>query len=184
MGTYPSGAIGRASVDPRRPDAFAICDRCGFRYNKATLNWQFDWRGDKLQNLRILVCRPCYDIPQEQLRSYSPPADPLPVMNPRTDQSNTGNLPMIVTTVSGSSQILVSADSNRTILQFELPASFGLFINPTGGTAGPGQSGSEFYAPGSAYQAFNEDAQPAINYFSNVAGLTIVVQTQDGGVPA
>jgi hypothetical protein len=183
MGAYPSGAIGRARVDPRNPVSFAICDRCGLRYNRTDLSWQFGWRGDKLQNLRILVCDRCNDIPNEQLRSYSPPADPLPVINPRPELAIEGNYPIVITTVAHSSQPLIAADPLRTIVQFALPPSFGLFINATGGTAGPGQSGSEFYAPGSAYQAFTTAAQPAINYYSNVAGLTIVVETQDGGVP-
>ena len=66
MGGYPSGSRGRAHVDSRRPDAYAVCDRCGFQYNKAALAWQYEGRGDKLQNLRILVCDRCNDVPQEQ----------------------------------------------------------------------------------------------------------------------
>lgn len=183
MGSYPSGANGFARVDPRNPVAFAICDRCGQRYNTSDLVWQFDWRGAQLQNLRIRVCRrKCLDVPQEQLRSYSPPADPVPVRDPRPDLSNEGVGPTVVTTVAGASTALLAAAPTRTSVQFALPASFGLFINATGGTAGPGQVGSEFYAPGSAYQAFGTDAEPAINYYAAVAGLTIVVETQIGGV--
>jgi len=74
---------GRARTSASNPQAHAICDRCGFRYNLVNLKWQFDWRGASLMNLRILVCNDCYDTPQEQLRAIIVPADPVPVMNPR-----------------------------------------------------------------------------------------------------
>lgn len=75
---------GRASVSTRNPRAFAICDNCGFLYNHDELRWQFDWAGNKLINKRQLVCRRCNDLPQNQLRAIVLPADPVPVMNPRT----------------------------------------------------------------------------------------------------
>jgi hypothetical protein len=84
---YASQA-GRARTDPSNPQAHAICDRCGFRYNHADLKWQFDWRGVALQNIRILVCRSCTDSPQEQSRSIVVPADPMPVMNARVEVFN------------------------------------------------------------------------------------------------
>ena len=79
---YASKA-GRARTNPSNPQAHAICDRCGFRYNFVDLQWQYDWRGATLQNLRILVCRPCLDTPQEQLRAIVVPADPTPIVNAR-----------------------------------------------------------------------------------------------------
>lgn len=75
---------GRARTDPSNPQAHAICDRCGFRYNRVNLNWQYDWRGASLQNIRILVCNTCMDTPQEQLRAIVVPADPVPIDQPRT----------------------------------------------------------------------------------------------------
>ena len=74
---------GRAKVNSRNPEAFAICDGCGFLYNHSELRWQFQWGGNKLVNLRQLVCRRCNDLPQTQLRAIVLPADPMPVMNPR-----------------------------------------------------------------------------------------------------
>lgn len=74
---------GRASTNAANPQAHAICDRCGFRYNHVNLKWQFDWRGTSLQNIRMLVCNTCYDEPQEQLRAIIVPADPVPILNPR-----------------------------------------------------------------------------------------------------
>lgn len=79
---YASQA-GRARTSPSSPQAHAICDRCGFRYNHVNLRWQYDWRGASLQNIRLLVCNTCYDVPQEQLRAIVVPADPVPIVNPR-----------------------------------------------------------------------------------------------------
>jgi hypothetical protein len=76
-------ATGRASVSSRNPRAFGICDRCGFLYNHDQLQWQFDYAGAGLINKRILVCDPCLDTPQNQLRSIILPADPVPIENPR-----------------------------------------------------------------------------------------------------
>lgn len=74
---------GRARTDARNPQAHAICDRCGFRYNHVNLSWQYDWAGASLINKRLLVCNTCYDTPQEQLRAIVVPADPMPIINPR-----------------------------------------------------------------------------------------------------
>lgn len=74
---------GRARTSPSGPQAHAICDRCGFRYNHIDLSFQFDWRGATLQNTRILVCNRCNDDQQQQLRAIVIPADPVPIMNPR-----------------------------------------------------------------------------------------------------
>ena len=80
---------GRAKVSTRNPEAFAICDNCGFLYNHSELRWQFQWAGNKLVNLRQLVCRRCNDIPQTQLRAIILPADPMPVQNPRVNNWET-----------------------------------------------------------------------------------------------
>lgn len=76
---------GRASVNPASPRAFGICDRCGFWSNLCTFTWQHQWAGNMLQNLRILVCSQCLDVPQQQLRSIILPADPQPVFNSRPE---------------------------------------------------------------------------------------------------
>ena len=80
-----SSQSGRARTNSRSPEAHAICDRCGFRYNFVNLQWQYDWRGAALQNLRILVCDTCTDTPQEQLRAIVVPADPTPIINARVE---------------------------------------------------------------------------------------------------
>ena len=74
---------GRASVSVNSPEAMAICDRCGFLYNHPDLSFQYDWRGNRMVNLNVLVCRRCTDKPQEQFRNLLIPADPQPIKNPR-----------------------------------------------------------------------------------------------------
>ena len=74
---------GRARTSASNPQAHAICDRCGFRYNHRDLIWQTDYRGPVIQNLRILVCRTCLDKVQDQLRAIVLPIDPEPIMNAR-----------------------------------------------------------------------------------------------------
>ena len=85
---------GRARTSSSSPQAHAICDRCGFRYNHVDLQWQYDWRGAALQNIRILVCNSCVDVPQDQLRAIVVPADPIPIMQARVQdfsQAETDN---------------------------------------------------------------------------------------------
>jgi len=81
---YASQA-GRARTSASNPQAHAICDRCGFRYNHVSLQWQYDWAGASLINKRLLVCNTCYDTPQQQLRAIVVPADPVPIVNPRVE---------------------------------------------------------------------------------------------------
>jgi len=77
---------GRARTSARNPQAHAICDRCGGRYNHVDLTWQNDWAGASIINKRILVCRRCNDTPQQQLRSIVIPADPMPIQNARPER--------------------------------------------------------------------------------------------------
>ena len=74
---------GRARVSSKNPQAFAICDNCGFLYNHIDLVWQREWAGNRLINTQQLVCRKCNDRPNPQLRAIVLPADPMPVLNPR-----------------------------------------------------------------------------------------------------
>ena len=85
---------GRAKVSTKNPQAFAICDSCGFLFNHYRLTWQFEWAGNKLINQRQLVCPRCNDIPNQQLRAIILPADPMPIQNPRVQnyaQAETNN---------------------------------------------------------------------------------------------
>ena len=86
---------GRADISPSAPRARGVCDRCGFMTNHHKLSWQFDWRGPKLQNLRILVCESCMDEYQQNgQRTIILPADPVPIMNARPEQYVPDNNPL------------------------------------------------------------------------------------------
>ena len=77
--------LGKARISSRNPQGAGVCDRCGFVFNHVNLQWQYDWRGAALQNLRLLVCSRCTDTPQQQLRAIVLPADPTPIMNSRVE---------------------------------------------------------------------------------------------------
>jgi len=72
-------------ADPTNPKAKGVCDRCGSIYQHSKLTWQFQFVGPKLQNLRFLVCPPCYDKPQPNIRTIVIPPDPIPIMNARPE---------------------------------------------------------------------------------------------------
>jgi hypothetical protein len=76
---------GRARTSARSPQAFAVCQRCGIWYNRVDLQFQNAWRGAQLQDIHILVCRTCYDVPQQQLRAITLPPDPVPVYFPSVE---------------------------------------------------------------------------------------------------
>ena len=91
---------GRAHTNTSSPTAYACCDRCGMWYNRDKLYWQFDYAGIRLQNLRILVCKTCLDVPQPQKKPVVVPPDPVPVMNPRPDLYRP-LMPFILTDTNG-----------------------------------------------------------------------------------
>lgn len=78
---------GRAKTDPKNPNAFGVCDRCGFWYNLKDLVWQHAWRGNELVNIQRRVCTvTCLDVPFQLNRPLNLPPDPLPVDQPRIEQ--------------------------------------------------------------------------------------------------
>ncbi|MDE2096493.1 MAG: hypothetical protein KGL39_04545 [Patescibacteria group bacterium] len=87
---YASRA-GHAITNPDAPDSFFQCDRDGFWYNRSEGQFQFDFRGPRLMNIQIFVCRSCLDKPYEFNRPIVTPADPIPIKNPRPAQTNTGD---------------------------------------------------------------------------------------------
>lgn len=82
--SYASKA-GRARTSAKNPRSFGVCDRDGLWYNLDDLQWQYQWRGTALVNTWLRVCKKCLDVPTEQLRSISLPADPVPVWQPRPE---------------------------------------------------------------------------------------------------
>ena len=91
---------GRARVNKSNPEAFAICDRCGFWYSHPALKWEYVYAGRNLVKTNLLVCEKCHDKPNEVLRARTLPPDPVPIRNPRPgfDYSN----PDIFATESGA----------------------------------------------------------------------------------
>lgn len=125
---------GRARTSAKNPQAFAVCQRCGIWYNRVNLTFQFEWRGAQLQNLFILVCKDCLDIPQEQLRAITLPADPVPIFYPsvedftgdETDYRAISQPPVIDPTTGlpiPSTTLRVTQDcANRTLQPFGIPS--------------------------------------------------------------
>jgi hypothetical protein len=105
---------GKARVDPTNPQAFAICDRCGGLYNHVDLQWQHQWIGPQLQNLRILVCEKCLDRPQEQLRTIILPPDPLPIYNARPERYAEAEIDWLLTQDGNR---LTSADTGENLVK-------------------------------------------------------------------
>lgn len=102
---------GRATIDPSSPRARGVCDRCGFTYNHADLKWQYDWRGPKVQNLRLLVCENCLDHMQMNgQRTIIIPPDPIPIINARPENNVGDNNPF--STIGASASPLIAAGSN------------------------------------------------------------------------
>lgn len=75
MRPHPRGA----RTNPRHPEGWATCQRCGFIYNLVKLQTQMDWRGMQLMSTNIQVCPPCLDDPQRQLGGIVLSADPPPL---------------------------------------------------------------------------------------------------------
>lgn len=103
---------GRAEISPTRPRARGVCDRCGFIYNHDQLRWEYDWRGPRLQNLRILVCEPCRDTPQQNgQRTILIPPDPVPIQNARPEYYVGDNNPL--SAIGVSANWLNQSEGNR-----------------------------------------------------------------------
>lgn len=82
---------GRARVNARNPSAFGVCDRCGFWYNLVDLNYQMEWRGPRLMNIRLRVCKQCTDTPYIFNKPIIYGIDPVPVQDPRPQNFTTAN---------------------------------------------------------------------------------------------
>ena len=75
----------RTQVNPQSPRAWGSSDRNGMIGQHNEMVWQYDWRGNKIVNLRVLVHRDEVDLPQRQLGNLQIPADPIPIRNPRPE---------------------------------------------------------------------------------------------------
>lgn len=85
---------GHAKVSRSNPQAWGVCDSCGFLYNLRDLRFQYGWAGARVQRINFLHCDKCTDKLQEQLRVIVLPADPEPVEHPRPERDSINNDPI------------------------------------------------------------------------------------------
>jgi hypothetical protein len=100
-----------ARVRPSNPEAWAVCDRCGFWFQSKDLAFQYEWAGVHLYNTGALVCtvgNRCYDKPFEQLRTIILPPDPEPIMNSR--------VPNLAAAENGPPQTTLSSDVAQGVI--------------------------------------------------------------------
>lgn len=141
---------GHARIDSRNPSARGVCDRCGFIYNLVDLKWAMDWRGPKLQNLRILVCDPCYDAYQPNgQRTFILPADPLPVPNARPENYVSDDQPLSAIGMSANLQNPTYGNRIGTMI-------YGGGINAAfdGRNGKPSWQSAQIFSPMSSYQNY------------------------------
>lgn len=81
----------RAPVDIMRPEPVGISDRSGKMYFLRDMVWQFQWVGNSLKNLRILVGKDEVDEPSEFLRPVIIGPEPAPLPDARPTHYETQN---------------------------------------------------------------------------------------------
>jgi hypothetical protein len=78
----------RPVISAQDPRALALCDFCGFLVNHDTLQRDMQYRGGSAPVWTgFLVCGKCRDVPQPYYQKQVLPPDPVPVVNPRPDDS-------------------------------------------------------------------------------------------------
>ena len=71
------------SVKPHSRQAFGICDRTGYLFDRKDLVKQMMWAGDKLVWTKLWVGKPFIDIPNPQSRNPLLGPDPVSIPFPR-----------------------------------------------------------------------------------------------------
>lgn len=107
---------GRARTNPNSPSAFGCCDRCGVWRNLNDLVFQFDYRGPRLANLRIKVCKEtgrCNDVPFQHWRPVITPPDPVPVRDPRLEAFTQDETEYLAT---NASVLLLTNDGSNLVM--------------------------------------------------------------------
>jgi hypothetical protein len=74
------------NVSESNIEALGVCDYSGFHFERKDLIKQMEWRGNALVWTGFLVGRPFLDEANDQLRPPILPPDPVPVIEPRTQQ--------------------------------------------------------------------------------------------------
>ena len=81
---------GAVRINPKNPEAVAMCDGCGFWVMSSELRQQYDFRGGWTpEPTGIFVCKTCNDVPQPYYQRQVLPPDPVPLANPRPDPNVT-----------------------------------------------------------------------------------------------
>lgn len=128
-----SSRSGEARTSLTNPIAFKVCDRCARWRNATDLVWQYEWAGNMLTNLRLLVCRDhCYDTPQEQQRNLVLPPDPIPTKDPRLEPFQYDANPSLVTNWNQP-----GANWNQPVNQQGVPIASWNNVNQRGGSEVP-----------------------------------------------
>ncbi len=70
-------------VNPRDPEAAAVCDRGGEVVRRSDLSPEMRWAGGRLVPTGLLVCDRHRDTPNAQDRALHLGPDPVPVREPR-----------------------------------------------------------------------------------------------------
>lgn len=86
----------KSPVDMMRPRPVGISDRSGAMYFLSDMVWQYQWCGNSLRNLHILVGPDEVDQPSEFLRPAIIGPEPAPLPNARPThyaQQNQGGVP-------------------------------------------------------------------------------------------
>lgn len=104
----------RAQVDPTSPEAWGTSDRNGMIGNHVKMRWQYDWRGPRMVNTRILIHEDELDEPQRQLGS---PAilgpDPMPIANARPENYAIDEYPVSTRyTMQGNVRVIMQLHGN------------------------------------------------------------------------
>jgi hypothetical protein len=110
MGRYRHG---HARLDQGAGN-WQCCDRCGFVYSHADLQWQYEWAGTRLQNTQYQVCAKCLDVPSAILRTIIPGPDPVPIPNVRAMPFSNWNDSFIATE---NLEIIETEDGDSIILE-------------------------------------------------------------------
>lgn len=113
---------GRAKISARHPQAIAVCQRCGFTYNRAQLANQVEYQGFDLQQTGIWVCPPCFDRPNENLKSIILPPDPMPVYLPfpepySSEVDTPASTTLSADALAGATSIVVEDASDFSVSQ-------------------------------------------------------------------
>lgn len=111
----PLGKRERIHIDPRNPRALALCDGCKMPTFRDTLTMQMDYRGTPAPvPLGFLVCPRCLDVPNAQGAPAILPIDPVPIIDPRPDDSG---IPWLITSYGGIFEAIDPEPQDPNVMQ-------------------------------------------------------------------